>query len=99
MSTALHAFQHAFAHALRHGGHDGPLARQRGFAVYRNTVMKGCSDALHAQGIEAAQLMPGVQRGGAVQFMARAIDRDWRVDARRIGLDLATSTVSKFGAK
>jgi predicted peroxiredoxin len=38
-----------------------------------------CSDALHAQGIEAAQLMPGVQRGGAVQFMARAIDRDWRV--------------------
>lgn len=38
-----------------------------------------CSDALHAQGIEAAQLIPGVQRGGAVQFMARAIDRDWRV--------------------
>ena len=37
-----------------------------------------CSDALHAQGIEAAALMPGVQRGGAVQFMARAIDRDWR---------------------
>ena len=37
-----------------------------------------CSDALHAQGIEPGQLMPGVQRGGAVQFMARAIDRDWR---------------------
>ena len=37
-----------------------------------------CSDALHAQGIEPDQLMPGVQRGGAVQFMARAIDRDWR---------------------
>jgi len=38
-----------------------------------------CSDALQAQGIDQTYLLPGVQRGGAVQFMARAIDRDWRV--------------------
>ena len=57
MSTALHAFQHAFAHALRHGGHDGPLARQRGFAVYRNTVMKGCIDGLHANYPAVARLV------------------------------------------
>lgn len=37
-----------------------------------------CSDALHAQGIDPASLMPGCQRGGAVQFMARAIDLQWR---------------------
>ena len=48
-------------------------------AVGLGAQLFACSDALHAQGIEAAQLMPGVQRGGAVQFMARAIDRDWRV--------------------
>lgn len=48
-------------------------------AMALDAQLFACSDALHAQGIEAAQLMPGVQRGGAVQFMARAIDRDWRV--------------------
>jgi predicted peroxiredoxin len=37
-----------------------------------------CSDALQAQGVDAATLMPGCQRGGAVQFMARAIDLRWR---------------------
>lgn len=37
-----------------------------------------CSDALHAQGVDATTLLPGVQRGGAVQFMARAIDARWR---------------------
>ena len=58
MSTALHAFQHAFAHALRNrSGHDGPLARQPGFAVHRNTVMKGCIDALHANYPAVARLV------------------------------------------
>ena len=57
MSTALHAFQHAFVHALRHGGHDGPLSRQPGFAVYRNTVIKGCIDALHANYPAVARLV------------------------------------------
>ncbi len=47
-------------------------------AVGLGAQLFACSDALHAQGVQAAQLMAGVQRGGAVQFMARAIDRDWR---------------------
>lgn len=38
-----------------------------------------CTDALHAQGIDPAQLMSVcTQRGGAVQFMARALDLRWR---------------------
>ena len=47
-------------------------------AVGLGAQLFACSDALHAQGVQAAQRMAGVQRGGAVQFMARAIDRDWR---------------------
>ena len=47
-------------------------------AVGLGAQLFACSDALHAQGLQAAQLMAGVQRGGAVQFVARAIDRDWR---------------------
>ena len=47
-------------------------------AVGLGAQLFACSDALHAQGVQAAQLMAGVQRGGAVQFMARAMDLRWR---------------------
>lgn len=47
-------------------------------AVELGARLYACSDALHAQGLDAAALMPGCQRGGAVQFMARAIDLRWR---------------------
>lgn len=54
-------FQSAFARALfaRPGG-GGPLERptaQPGFAVYRNTVMKGCVDALEANFPTVARLV------------------------------------------
>jgi hypothetical protein len=39
-------FQDDFIHALY--ADDGSLARQPGFRVYRNTVIKGCVDALQA---------------------------------------------------
>lgn len=50
---ALGGFQDDFAHALLAVGEAAPpavaaLARQPAFAVYRNTVMKGCIDALQA---------------------------------------------------
>lgn len=51
---SLAGFQDEFARALMAGPspNDAPeiaaLARQPGFAVYRNTVMKGCIDALQA---------------------------------------------------
>ncbi len=37
-----------------------------------------CGDALKAQGIDPADVLPGCHRGGAVQFMARAMDLRWR---------------------
>ena len=52
MTQPLLEFQLAFAQALQVAGTDGPataaLTAQPGFAVYRNTVMKGCIDALAA---------------------------------------------------
>jgi hypothetical protein len=46
----LAAFQDAFAAALRGAGEStlAALTAQPGFAVYRNTLMKGCIDALAA---------------------------------------------------
>jgi hypothetical protein len=68
----LGRFQDAFARVLMdvHGADDDPALRrlvsQPGFAVYRNTVMKGCIDALQAN-------FPAVQRlVGAEWFQAAA---------------------------
>jgi predicted peroxiredoxin len=48
-------------------------------AVAHGARLYACSDALDAQGIDAATLIPECHgRGGAVQFMARAADRRWR---------------------
>lgn len=61
MTQSLHAFQEAFAHALQNGGaHDTKLTAltaQPGFLVYRNTVMKGCIDALLANYPAVARLV------------------------------------------
>ena len=55
MQTTLARFQDAFARALiapdaaaLTAPEVAPIVRQPGFAVYRNTVMKGCIDALQA---------------------------------------------------
>ena len=57
IGTALTRFQDGFAQALLApdpaeiaglSAAIAALARQPGFAVYRNTVMKGCVDALQA---------------------------------------------------
>ena len=52
MTQSLSDFQDAFAQTLQTGGTGSPtlttLTAQPGFAVYRNTVMKGCIDALVA---------------------------------------------------
>lgn len=63
MSASLSTFQHAFAHALFAPDAvptDARLARlaaQPGFAVYRNTVMKGAIDALQANYPAVARLV------------------------------------------
>ena len=48
-------------------------------AVSHGAVLLACTDALHAQGVDPAGLIPECTgRGGAVQFMARALDLRWR---------------------
>ncbi|MSQ73488.1 MAG: DUF2063 domain-containing protein [Betaproteobacteria bacterium] len=59
---ALQQFQDAFAQALLDPDSDpassiARLVRQPGFAVYRNTVMKGCIDALQANYPSVARLV------------------------------------------
>jgi hypothetical protein len=62
MSDSLAAFQRGFSDALLgRGGAPTALATQRGFAVYRNTVLEGWIDALEAN-------YPAV---------ARLVGRDW----------------------
>lgn len=62
-ASALSAYQDAFARALvaPEAASDDPavadLAAQPGFAVYRNTVMKGCIDALQANYPAVARLV------------------------------------------
>ena len=86
MTGALGKFQDDFILAV-HGGavHDGPVAaliRQPGFAVYRNTIMKGCIDALQAN-------YPSIERlVGTEWFRAAAavyVDRSPPVDSRLLG--------------
>jgi uncharacterized protein len=48
-------------------------------AVSHGAVLLACTDALHANAIDPADLIPECSgRGGAVQFMARAADLRWR---------------------
>ena len=48
-------------------------------AVAHGATLWVCTDALHAQGLDATQLIPECSgHGGAVQFMARAVDLRWR---------------------
>jgi hypothetical protein len=62
VTTALSRFQDSFAQALLaaepdHTSEVGTLVRQPGFSVYRNTVMKGCIDALQANYPSIARLV------------------------------------------
>lgn len=62
MNTSLSRFQDSFSQALLaarpdHASEVSALARQPGFSVYRNTVMKGCIDALQANYPSVARLV------------------------------------------
>ncbi|NQD55198.1 DUF2063 domain-containing protein [Pseudomonas sp. CM25] len=63
MNRTLAHFQDTFIQALYHGSATG-VAAQPGFAVYRNTVFKGCVDAL-------CDNFPSVER---------LVGRDWLAD-------------------
>ncbi len=48
-------------------------------AVAHGAVLFACGDAMAANGVDPARLIPEcTRRGGAVQFMARAADLRWR---------------------
>lgn len=69
VADALHA-------SPRHDKSVGDALRE---AVSHGAILLACTDALHAQGIDPAGLIPQCRgHGGAVQFMARAIDLRWR---------------------
>jgi hypothetical protein len=74
----LSQFQDSFAQALQPtpaAGHHGPLAAlvaQPGFAVYRNTVLKGCIDALQANYPTVCSLVGQDWFGAAAQVFVQA---------------------------
>ena len=79
---ALARFQDAFAHALLAPGLTpapdvGALAAQPAFAVYRNTVVKGCIDALQANYPVVARLV-GEEwfRAAAAVYVREALPAD-----------------------
>lgn len=77
MSAALAGFQEALARALLHDGPSGDarvdaMRRQPGFAVYRNTVLAGCVDALVANFPAVARLVGGTWLRAAAAVYARA---------------------------
>lgn len=85
MSTPLGQFQQAFAQALfAHPTAVGPemqlLATQPAFAVYRNTVMKACIDALEAN-FPAVVRLVGVDwfRAAAALYVATEAPNDARL--------------------
>lgn len=59
--------------------HDKTVGQAMREAVAHGARLYACTDALHAQGLDRAQLIPECAgHGGAVQFMARASDLRWR---------------------
>lgn len=77
-APALDAFQRDFAAALlADPGEAGAIAAQPGFAVYRNTVLRGCIDALAANFPTVAQLV-GVEafEGAARAFALEHLPRE-----------------------
>ncbi|MBE0623109.1 MAG: putative DNA-binding domain-containing protein [Burkholderiales bacterium] len=78
MDSALSRFQDGFAQALLAPDADAgltpeiaALARQPAFAVYRNTVMKGCIDALQANYPAVARLVGEAWFRAAAAIFAR----------------------------
>lgn len=85
MSTSLGQFQQAFAQALLSPLAPADpkiraLAAQPAFAVYRNTVMKACIDALEANFPMVARLVgPDWFRAAAALYVAHDAPRDARL--------------------
>jgi uncharacterized protein len=79
-ARSVHLLVPGVAAALRASPHhDKTVLDAMQEAVSHGAVLYACTDALHAQGVDPANLIPEcTRRGGAVQFMARAADLRWR---------------------
>ncbi len=79
-ARSVHLLAPGVAASLRASGrHAKTVLDAMREAVDHGAKLYACSDALDAQGVDAATLIPECcGRGGAVQFMARAADRRWR---------------------
>jgi hypothetical protein len=67
------------AQSLRPSAHPKTVYDAMREAVGHGAVFHACSDALAANGMAGADLIPECgRRGGAVQFMSRAADLRWR---------------------
>ena len=66
------------AQSLRASEHPKTILESMQEAVAHGAVFFACRDALQAHGLRNDQLISECRQfGGAVQFMARAMDRDW----------------------
>lgn len=81
MNPSLAAFQQDFGRALLGGGNSPlSLTTQPGFAVYRNTVLKGCIDALEANYPAVARLVGSDWfRSAAALYVQAEAPRDARL--------------------
>ena len=80
MTHSLADFQSSFVKALFDQDGDSALTTQPAFAVYRNTVMSGCIDALQANFPSVARLV-GVDwfRAAAAKYVRAQPPRDGRM--------------------
>ena len=79
-ARSVHLLMPGVAEGLRASDRfDKTIADAMHEAVAHGAVLLACTDALHAQGLDPANLIAACQgRGGAVQFMARACNPRWR---------------------
>ncbi len=79
-ARSVHLLVPGVAEALRASPtHPKTIADAMREAVAQGAVLLACTDALHAQGLDPARLIPECRgHGGAVQFIARTGDRRWR---------------------
>ncbi|MFP8834103.1 DsrE family protein [Hydrogenophaga sp. XSHU_21] len=79
-ARSVHLLVPGVADTLRASpGQDNTVGDALRAAVQHGVKLYACTDALHAQGIDPAQLISECAgHGGAVQFMGRVSDGRWR---------------------
>jgi hypothetical protein len=78
-ARSVKLLQAGVADSLRASDHPKTILDSMREAVAHGAVLYACSDALVAQGVNPENLIAECSgHGGAVQFMARASDPNWR---------------------